>query len=218
MISGRWRTLWLRFPLGNDRAYGGFMMRKLFVVGVGVSIGYLLGSHAGRERYNWMKTQAIRLWESPRVAKTRLDVESYARQQAPIIRERAEAAAKAAPGIVNDVTVKVSDTAKDVAEKTVSTAKNIADKTAKTARDVADKTATVAVDVADRTATVAVDVADKTVRTARDVAEKANDVATDLKERGETAVDSAVTTAGEAREQALDDDDQDNDDEPQRRQ
>ena len=215
MISGRWRTLWLRFPLGNDRAYGGFMMRKLFVVGVGVSLGYLLGSHAGRERYDWMKAQAIRLWENPRVAKTRHDVEAYARQQAPIIREHAEAAAKAAPGIAHDMTVKVTDTAKDVADKTVSTARNIADKTAKTARDVADKTATVAVDVADRTATVAVDVADKTVRTARDVAEKANDVATDLKERGETAVDTAVASAGEARDDALDDDD-DDDDEPHR--
>ena len=214
MMSARWRTRRTRFALGNDRAYGGFMKRKLFVVGIGVSIGYLLGSHAGRERYDWMKAQAIKLWENPRVAKTRLDVESYARQQAPIIRERAEAAAKAAPGIAHDVTVKVSDTAKDVADKTVSTAKNIADKTAKTARDVADKTATVAVDVADRTATAAVDVADKTVRTARDVAEKANDVANDLKERGETAVDSAVMTAGGARDQVLDDDN--DDDEPQR--
>jgi hypothetical protein len=191
------------------------MKRKLFVVGVGVSIGYLLGSHAGRERYDWMKAQAIRLWENPRVTKTRLDVEAYARQQAPIIRERAEAAAKAAPGIAHDVTVKVSDAAKDVADKTASTARDVADKTAAAAKDVtdktvstaktiADKTARTAKDVADKTATVAVDVADKTVTTARDVAEKANDVAADIKDRGETVVDNAVANAGEARDKALD--------------
>ncbi|MBC7591487.1 MAG: protoporphyrinogen oxidase, partial [Salinibacterium sp.] len=33
------------------------MKRKLFVVGVGAAIGYLLGSHAGRERYDAMKAR-----------------------------------------------------------------------------------------------------------------------------------------------------------------
>lgn len=192
-----------RFTTGTGRAYGGIMKRKLFVVGVGVSIGYLLGSHAGRERYDWMKAKAVSLWENPRVAKTRHDVEAYARQQAPIIRERAEAATRAAPGIAHDVTAKVSETAKEVADRTAAVAKVVADKTVGTARDVADKT----------------------VSTARDVAEKANDVgadvlrtaekvASDLRERGETAVDNAVATAGEARDEALDV--LDDEDDPQR--
>lgn len=180
------------------------MKRKLFVVGVGVAIGYLLGSHAGRERYEAMKSQAIKLWESPRVAKTRHDVEAYARQQAPLFRERAEKAAKAAPGVARDVVGKVADTAKDVADKTATVARDVADKTVTTAKDVADKTSTVAVDVADKTVTTARDVAEKANEVATDVRRTADKVATDLRERGEAAVDNAVVTAGEARDKALD--------------
>ena len=176
------------------------MKRKLFVVGVGVAIGYLLGSHAGRERYEAMKAHAIKLWENPRVAKTRHDVEAYAREQAPLIRERAEAAAKAAPGAAREVAGKVAGTAKDVADKTASTAKDLADKTAMAAADVADKTVTTARDVAEKANDIAADV--------RHTADR---VAADLRARGEAAVDNAVAAAGETRDEALDvlDDDDD---------
>ena len=157
------------------------MKRKLFVVGVGAAIGYLLGSHAGRERYDAMKARVISLWEDPRIARTRADVEAYARQQAPLIRERAEAAAKAAPGVAKDVAEKVVDTAKDVADKVTDAAKDVADKTSTTAKDVAEKVSDVATDVRGQ----------------------AGKVATDLRERGEAVVDNAVASAGEVRENAL---------------
>lgn len=175
------------------------MKRKLFVVGVGVAIGYLLGSHAGRDRYESMKSQVIRLWENPRVAKTRQDVEAYARQQAPLIRDRAESAAKAAPGVARDVAGRVADTAKEVA-----------DKTATAAKDVAEKATTVASDVADMTVTVARDAAEKANDVAGDARRAADKLATDMRDRGEAAVDSAVVTAGKARDRALDElDDED---------
>ncbi len=166
------------------------MNPRILLLGIGLAVGYVLGTRDGRERYDAMKAKATALWEEPRVAKARKDVEAYARQQAPIIRERAEAAAKAAPGVVSDVAEKVTATAKDVAAKTASTAKDVASKTAATARDVADRVTDVAGDVRDQ----------------------ASKVAADLRERGEAAVDGAVATASTARDNALaavDDDDED---------
>ena len=157
------------------------MNPRIFALGLGVAIGYVLGTRAGRQRYDQMKNAVTALWEDPRVAKARADVESYAKQQAPIIRERAEAAAK-------DVAAKTSATAKDVAAKTAATAKDVAAKTSSTAKVVASK-------VAD---------------TASDVAAGASKVAADLRERGEQAVDSAATSVGTVRDAALaafDDDD-----------
>lgn len=151
------------------------MNPRLIMLGLGLAVGYVLGTRDGRERYDAMKAKVLEFWENPRVARARKDVEDYARQQAPIIRERAEAAAKAAPGVVRDA-------AKDVAEKVSTTAKDVAEQATATAKDVAGRASA----------------------TAKDVADRAKEVASDLRERGEKLVDSAVTTAGEAREAALD--------------
>ncbi len=161
------------------------MNPRIFALGLGVAIGYVLGTRAGRERYEQMKSVVTALWEDPRVAKARADVEAYAKQQAPIIRDRAEAAAK------------------DVAAKTTATAKTVAERTAAAATDVAAKTSATA-------KTVASKVAD----TATDVVAGASKVAADLRERGETAVDSAATTVGAVRDAALAalDGDEDDDD------
>lgn len=151
------------------------MNPRILMLAIGVGVGYVLGTRAGREKYDAMKAQVLKVWDDPRVVRARNDVEAYAREQAPIIRERAEAAAKAAPGVIAD-----------------------------TAKDVADKVATTAKDVRDQAATVA-----------QDVRGQASKVAADLRERGEALVDSAVTTASEARDRVLDTID-DEDDAPQR--
>jgi gas vesicle protein len=158
------------------------MNPRLIMLGLGIALGYVLGTRDGRERYDAMKAKVTELWEDPRVAKARKDVEEYARTQAPIIRERAEAAAKAAPGVAKDVADKVGATAKDVAGQVSTTAKDVAGKATATAKDVAEKA----------------------TATAKDVADRAKDVAADLRERGENLVDSAVSTAGQARDAALD--------------
>jgi hypothetical protein len=125
------------------------MNPRIFVLAVGVAIGYIVGARAGRARYDEMAATVSKLWRDPRVRKVRTDVESYARQQAPVIRERAEALAAATPGF-----------AKDVADRTAAAAKDVADRTAAAAKDVADRTTAAAKDAADR--------ATKTVRDARD--------------------------------------------------
>lgn len=171
------------------------MNPRIFMLAIGVGVGYVLGTRAGREQYDAMKAQVMKVWEDPRVAKARKDVEEYAKQQAPIIRERAEAAAKAAPGVI-------ADTAKDVATNVSATAKNVATTVSTTAQDVAANVSSTAKDVAA-----------KATATAKDVRDQAGKVAAELRDRGEALVDSAVTTAGEARDRALDALD-DEDDEP----
>lgn len=179
------------------------MNPRILILGIGVAIGYVLGTRDGRERYDAMKAKVTELWEDPRVTKARKDVEAYARQQAPIIRERAEAAAKAAPGVAKDVAEQVSTTAKDVAAKTTAAAKDVSAKAAATAKDVSAKATATAKDVAGRVTDAASDVRDQ-----------AGKVAADLRERGEAAIDSAVATAGEVRDKALDTLEDDEDDAP----
>ncbi|NNC12675.1 YtxH domain-containing protein [Planctomonas sp. JC2975] len=50
--------------------------KVLFVVGLGV--GYVLGTRAGRERYEQIKSAAQRVWESPTVQKQVHTVQNYA--------------------------------------------------------------------------------------------------------------------------------------------
>jgi gas vesicle protein len=169
-------------------------MRTKLLLFVGLAIGYVLGARAGRERYEQIRSRAEKFWTSPQVTHARHDVEAYAQRQAPVVRARVEVAAK------------------DVAEKTAHLAKDVASTVATTAKDVADKTAATAKDVADKTAATAKDVADRVTDTAGDVKDRVTTTATDLKERGEGARERAVFKASEARDNALADlDDEDED-------
>lgn len=174
-------------------------MNPKFLLVIGLGVGYVLGTRAGRERYDQMKAKVTEVWESPRVSKARREVEVYAKKQAPIIRERAEAIAKAAPGAIAETAKGVASTtatvAKDVAAHTASAAKDVAEFTATTARDVAAKTTSTAKNVASRVSEVAEDVRDQAIKTANDV-----------RERGENVVERAVAAVGMARDEALDND------------
>lgn len=144
------------------------MNARILALAFGVAVGYVLGTRAGREQYDKMKAAATKLWEDPRVAKARRDVEEYARQQAPIIRERAEAAVKAAPGVAKDVAEKVADTAKDVAEKVAETAKDVAGNVQSTAKDVAERVAESAKEATARVAGAAGDARDRALHDLED--------------------------------------------------
>ena len=126
------------------------MNPRILMLGFGLAVGYVLGTRDGRERYEQMKSWVTGVWEDPRTKKARKDVEDYARAQAPIIRERAEAAAKAAPGAAKDAAAKVAATAKDVAGKVGETAKDLADKAGETAKDIAGRAGVVAGDLRER--------------------------------------------------------------------
>jgi gas vesicle protein len=149
------------------------MKRKALLI-TGLTIGYILGARAGRERYDAIASRARQFWENPRVSRARDDAARYARQQAPVVRARAEAVARATPGALVDgarATAGVAkDVAKDVADRTATAAKDVADRTSTAAKDARSKTSTAAKDVRDRTATIAKDVSDRTTAAARDAA------------------------------------------------
>lgn len=57
----------------------------LFVAGLGV--GYLLGTRAGRERYEQIKTCTSKLWNAPVVQRRVDDVQEFVKDKAPEVAE-----------------------------------------------------------------------------------------------------------------------------------
>ncbi|HEX4058428.1 MAG TPA: hypothetical protein VHX87_08950 [Galbitalea sp.] len=107
------------------------MKKSLLIIAVGVGIGYILGARAGRERYDLIVEKVTGVWEDPRVAKARAEAARYAREQGPVIRDRAAAAAKAAPGVV-------ADRARATAAATDKTARKVANTAAARAGEARD--------------------------------------------------------------------------------
>jgi sRNA-binding protein len=105
------------------------MKKSLFIVLVGLGVGYVLGARAGRERYDLIVDKVTGVWEDPRVARARREAARYAREQAPVLRDKAQAVAKAAPGVVADRAKDVAATARDLADRTVATSRRVADRT-----------------------------------------------------------------------------------------
>ena len=55
-----------------------FRVKKLTLL-VAAGAGYVLGSRAGRERYDQIKTQATKAWNNPKVQETVGDVQAQAK-------------------------------------------------------------------------------------------------------------------------------------------
>ena len=64
----------------------------LFVVGV--ALGYVLGTRAGRERYEQIKAGAEKVWNDPRVQQQVHTVEEFVKDKAPDLADKATSAAK----------------------------------------------------------------------------------------------------------------------------
>jgi transcriptional accessory protein Tex/SPT6 len=64
----------------------------LFLTGLGV--GYVLGSRAGRERYESIKKSAAKLWNDPRVQNQVDTAEAFVKDKAPDVAEFALDGAK----------------------------------------------------------------------------------------------------------------------------
>ncbi|MDQ1528358.1 MAG: hypothetical protein QOH77_148 [Actinomycetota bacterium] len=145
------------------------MKKSLLVIAFGVGVGYVLGARAGRERYEEIVERVNGVWRDPRVTRARREAAQYAREQAPVIAERAQAVARATPGAIVDASKATAAAAKDVA------------------KDVADRATTLAKGTADRATTVAKDARERTV----------------------SAATIAAARVGEARDNALEDFDDD---------
>lgn len=57
----------------------------LFVAGLG--LGYVLGTRAGREKYEELRTAALKVWNDPRVQKQVDSVEDFVKDKAPEVAE-----------------------------------------------------------------------------------------------------------------------------------
>ena len=73
-------------------------MKKLLVLVAG-GVGYVLGTKAGRERYEQLRGTFNKVKNDPRVQEKTQQAADYAREQAPVIKDKvAEAAQNASPG------------------------------------------------------------------------------------------------------------------------
>src|SRR5262245_15813366 len=63
---------------------------------VGGAVGYVLGTRAGRQRYEQIKGQAQKVWQNPTVQQKATQAQDFAKEKAPEARHKvAEAAASA---------------------------------------------------------------------------------------------------------------------------
>ena len=90
----------------------------LFVAGLG--IGYVLGTRAGREKYEQLKSGAMKLWNDPRVQRQVDAAETFVKDKAPDV---AEFVSDNAKKVVSQVTGK-KPAASRTSARTTGTAKS----------------------------------------------------------------------------------------------
>ena len=73
----------------------------LFVFGL--AMGYVLGTRAGRERYEQIKAGAEKVWMDPRVQEQVHTVEEFVKDKAPDLADKASSAAKKVATTVRNV-------------------------------------------------------------------------------------------------------------------
>ena len=97
----------------------------LFVAGLG--IGYVLGTRAGREKYEQLKSAAMKLWNDPRVQRQVDAAESFVKDKAPDV---AEFVSDGAKKVVSQVTgKKLATSSRTSGTRTSGTAKSGTTKT-----------------------------------------------------------------------------------------
>jgi hypothetical protein len=62
-------------------------MKGKILLLTGLAVGYVLGTRAGRERYNQMKDAATKVWNDPRVQKPVHQAEGFVKEKAPEVAE-----------------------------------------------------------------------------------------------------------------------------------
>ena len=70
-------------------------MKKLTLLAAGV-VGYVLGSRAGRERYEQIKKVATRVKDDPRVQEKATQAADLAKEKAPVVKDKVVSAASTA--------------------------------------------------------------------------------------------------------------------------
>lgn len=79
------------------------MQGKILFV-FGLALGYVLGTRAGRERYEEIKAGAEKVWADPRVQKQVAIVEEFVKDKAPTVAVKASSAARKVSATVRSAT------------------------------------------------------------------------------------------------------------------
>jgi len=75
----------------------------------GGAIGYVLGTRAGRQRYEQIRSQAQRLWQNPKVQEKAHKAQDFAKEKAPEVQHKVADAASSAASAAKDKVGKSSD-------------------------------------------------------------------------------------------------------------
>lgn len=75
-------------------------MRGKILFIFGLAMGYVLGTRAGRERYEQIKAGAEKVWLDPRVQEQVHTVEEFVKDKAPDLADKATTAAKKVTSVV----------------------------------------------------------------------------------------------------------------------
>jgi len=103
------------------------MKGKILLV-VGLGIGYVLGTRAGREKYEEIKATATKLWNDPRLQEQRHNAGDFVKDKAPDVAEFLSDSAKKVVSQVSN-----SKSTKKPAAKAASSKKPAAKKSSSTA-------------------------------------------------------------------------------------
>jgi len=98
------------------------MKGKILLV-VGLGVGYVLGTRAGREKYEEIKATASKLWNDPRVQKQVHNAEGFVKDKAPDVAEFLADGAKTVVGKVSGSSSKSAATTRTTPAKTTTTTK-----------------------------------------------------------------------------------------------
>jgi len=79
-------------------------MRGKILFVFGLAVGYVLGTRAGRERYEQIRAGAEKVWHDPRVQKQVATVEEFVKDKAPDLAEKATTAARKVASTVRSTT------------------------------------------------------------------------------------------------------------------
>ncbi|GAA1956613.1 hypothetical protein [Agromyces allii] len=140
--------------------------KVLFVVGLGV--GYVLGTRAGRERYEQIKDAAESVWNTPTVQKGVDSAKDFAKARVGNV---SDAVLDQVKSFIGNAT-KASGASKQDVRSTARSAKDGVSKAASAARDAVDDAASKIDDVIDEAAKTAAASAEPAAKPARKPAAK----------------------------------------------
>jgi len=96
-------------------------MKGKILLLTGLAVGYVLGTRAGRERYEEIKTAANKLWSDPRVQKPVKQAEEFVKDKAPEVAEFVTDGVKTVASKVTGKTTPAKKPAASTASKTTTT-------------------------------------------------------------------------------------------------